>query len=251
VFPQHSPPTTFNLLGITYEEDYPRGIYDMALIAKGWGLPIYITENGVPDGDKAGSYMVRHLGWLERAQTAGDTEALDLTRDAVQNHGDDFYAAASEVIDMDEFLDFWALSVAIGNRDGYPFNLNDYFVYRDPADGRFRYSPWGMDESWDTASPAYWYSVGGDVAEQCLYYDATCGGRYMSAQAEAIDFYETEDLTAFADACFALTETAMMDDTRKNWAGYAWTTGDVLRYRDLLAYRVEMYPVWLRTRMGL
>lgn len=203
------------------------------------------------EGNDSSDFNRQGISHLELVVGPGDTQALDDARDAVQNHGDDFYADANEFIDMDQFLEFWTLSVAIGNRDGYPYNLNDFFVYRDPTEGKFNFSPWGMDETWDTATPAYYGYVGGDIAEQCLYYDDTCPARFFEAASASILTYEGADLPTLAQEMFDLTEQAMADDTHKNWAGYAWTTANVRQYRDTLAYRIEMYPVLLRNRMGI
>ena len=68
--PQLSPLTTFDPLGISAWETYPRGLYEMALEAKRYGVPIYVTENGTPTVDAAGGgidYLVPHLTWLRRA----------------------------------------------------------------------------------------------------------------------------------------------------------------------------------------
>ncbi len=204
------------------------------------------------EGNDSADFTRNGISHFELTTGPGDTEALDEARDQVQNHGDDFYAEVNDVLDMDQFLDFWAFSVAIGNRDGYPYNRNDFYIYHDPADGRFDFTPWGMDESFDTATAAgYWYYVGGSVAQFCLYYDATCPGRYMAAQEEAITFYEGYDMVSLTQAVFDLTEQAMADDPRKNWAGYAMSTSSVLAYRNVLLYRVEMQPQWLRSNMGL
>lgn len=66
-----SPLTTFNLLKLQTYEDYPKGIYEMAMVVKNdLHLPAIVTENGAADPDDDGtapSYMVRHLTWLSRA----------------------------------------------------------------------------------------------------------------------------------------------------------------------------------------
>jgi beta-galactosidase len=70
VFPQLSPLSTFNPLTFQAWEDYPRGIYEMAMAVKGMGLPMFITENGLAlegDGEAGPSFLVRHLTWLSRA----------------------------------------------------------------------------------------------------------------------------------------------------------------------------------------
>ena len=203
------------------------------------------------EGNDSSDFNRRGLSHLELVAGPNDTESLANARDAVQNHGDDYYTDANVYIDMDQFLDFWAMSVSIGNRDGYPYNLNDFFVYHDPAEGKMNFTPWGMDETWDTASPAYWYSLNGDVAQECIDDTVNCLPKFYAAAAEAVAVYETSDLPTLAEDVFELTEQAMADDTRKNWGGYAWTTSDVRAYRDLLAYRIQMYPGWLRARIPI
>ena len=203
------------------------------------------------EGNDSSDFNRQGVGHFELVTGPGDTQAMADARDVVQTHGDDFYADANEFIDVDQFLEFWAFSAAIGNRDGYPYHLNDFFVYHDPTEGKMNFSPWGMDESFDSATPTYWYYVGGDVAEQCMYYDATCPQRFYATMSEALAFYDGSDLPGLTQEVFDLTEKAMADDNRKNWGGYAWTTANVRSYRDLLLYRVQMYPTWLREKMGI
>jgi len=72
-FPTLSPLTTFNPFTFQLWEDYPRGIYEMAMLAKDYGVPSFVTENGTTDPNDDGttpSYLVRHLTWLERARCA-------------------------------------------------------------------------------------------------------------------------------------------------------------------------------------
>jgi beta-glucosidase len=50
-------------------EIYPRGFYDMLMVAGSYGLPIYVTENGIDDADdsKRGKFICEHLQELLRA----------------------------------------------------------------------------------------------------------------------------------------------------------------------------------------
>lgn len=69
-FPDLSPLTNFNPLSVSPWENYPRGIYEMAMVAKDYGVPAIITENGTSDGDSENGgldYLVPHLIWLQRA----------------------------------------------------------------------------------------------------------------------------------------------------------------------------------------
>lgn len=69
--PELSSLSTFNPLSLQTGDEYPKGIYDMAMVAKKeFGLPSMITENGTPieaDDDTAPSFLVRHLTWVSRA----------------------------------------------------------------------------------------------------------------------------------------------------------------------------------------
>ncbi len=67
--PELSPMTDFNLLSIGTMEEYPRGIYEVAMLARSYGIPAVISENGAPNAADPGAprYLVNHLRWLARA----------------------------------------------------------------------------------------------------------------------------------------------------------------------------------------
>jgi len=70
-----SPLSTFDPFSIEPWEDYPRGIYEMAMVVHDvLGLPAIITENGAEDPNDDGtapSYLVRHLAWVHQAIEEG------------------------------------------------------------------------------------------------------------------------------------------------------------------------------------
>jgi beta-glucosidase/6-phospho-beta-glucosidase/beta-galactosidase len=70
LLPELSPLTTFNALTLVPWEDYTRGIYEMAMIVKGFGIPAYITETGTADPDDSGKqskWLVETLTWIHEA----------------------------------------------------------------------------------------------------------------------------------------------------------------------------------------
>ena len=75
ILPDLSPLATFNPLTLQPWEDYPRGLYEMALVVKDeLHLPAYITENGAADPLDDGTEprsLVQHMTWLQRAITEG------------------------------------------------------------------------------------------------------------------------------------------------------------------------------------
>lgn len=217
-----------------------------------WVKHTYEDDGGdLWQGHDSADFSQAGLKHFELAAGTGDLAQLDEARVEVQNHGDDFWADVDDVLDMDNFLDFWTLSVAMGNRGGYPFHLGGFYVYGDPADGRFDFIPDGADASFDTATPQYSHYVVGAVAQFCLYYDDTCPARYLTAQGDAISWYESAGVATTASTLQALTDVAVTDDARKNVEGDTITTAQVQQARDTLNYRIEMYPDWLRTHLGL
>jgi beta-galactosidase len=65
---------TLDFLPESLWEFYPRGIYEMIMLTHGYGLPIYITENGVEDplGDETGpGFLVPHLHEVWKAIEEG------------------------------------------------------------------------------------------------------------------------------------------------------------------------------------
>jgi beta-glucosidase/6-phospho-beta-glucosidase/beta-galactosidase len=73
--PELSPLSTFDPFRLEPWEDYPKGLYEMAMVVRDdLELPAIVTENGAEDPSDDGtgpSYMVRHLTWLSRAIAEG------------------------------------------------------------------------------------------------------------------------------------------------------------------------------------
>ena len=68
--------------------------------------------------------------------------ALDAITDPAQ-----FVAEVDKVIDLDQFLTFAATEIYLGHWDGYAWTRNNFFMYRDPGDLRWRFMPWGIDQT--------------------------------------------------------------------------------------------------------
>jgi beta-glucosidase/6-phospho-beta-glucosidase/beta-galactosidase len=74
IFPQLSPLLTFNPLTLEIDPAYPRGLYEVLLEVKQYGVPILVTETGVADPDDRGGaadWVVATLTWVRRAMQAG------------------------------------------------------------------------------------------------------------------------------------------------------------------------------------
>ena len=80
---------------------------------------------------------------------AGDFSDIQEVIEKLQNSEILNLSGLKEVVDLDQFLNFWATEVLIGHWDGYAGNRNNYFVYREP-DRPFVFIPWGTDQVFKT-----------------------------------------------------------------------------------------------------
>jgi hypothetical protein len=74
-----------------------------------------------------------------------DLVELIATLDTVTDP-EDFVGVAEQVIDLDLYLSMAAADIYLGDWDGYPYSRNNYFMYRRPADMRWVFMPWGIDQ---------------------------------------------------------------------------------------------------------
>jgi spore coat protein H len=88
---------------------------------------------------------------LKTNERKHDRSDLQTVLRALAVTDDELWDALDAVIDMDEFLTFWAMEVLVGHTDGYAANQNNYYLYFAPGDGRFHFIPWGTDSAFTTA----------------------------------------------------------------------------------------------------
>ena len=54
-------------------------------------------------------------------------------------------ARLDPLIDLTQFIDFWAMETLLRHWDGYASNTNNFFIYHDPTSAKFVFIPWGAD----------------------------------------------------------------------------------------------------------
>lgn len=86
-------------------------------------------------------------------KTEPTTAGLDAMRLALQSSDSELLAALEPIIDVDQFINFWAAEVLIAHWDGYANNTNNFYVYNDPTSGQLRFMPWGVDGVLADANP--------------------------------------------------------------------------------------------------
>lgn len=79
------------------------------------------------------------------SKNAADRSDLDRVTAALLATDGELETKLSAVLDLDQFFDFWAMETLLRHWDGYAGNTNNFFLYDDPATGRFTFIPWGAD----------------------------------------------------------------------------------------------------------
>lgn len=93
---------------------------------------------------------------------------------------DQFVAAVSAKIDLDEYLSEWAAESLLRHWDGYAGNTNNFFIYDDPATGKFDFLPWGTDQVMQNGSDNPISVYGRSQLSNRLYRDPTVQPQYLA-----------------------------------------------------------------------
>lgn len=113
---------------------------------------------GAPLGDAwEGQLSDFREGWLATFEPElnddADPAPLEAVVAALAAPDESLIEALDQVIDLDQFMTFWASESLIGHVDGYAGAANNFFVYLDPRDHRLRFVPWGTDRAF-VATPS-------------------------------------------------------------------------------------------------
>jgi hypothetical protein len=109
-----------------------------------------------------------------------------------------------ELVDLDGFMRFWATEKVLEHWDGYANNVNNFFLYRDPATSRFVFSPAGTDQiavpdPFSARTPPVSVYANGMLANR-LYAIPETRQKYAAALREVLDrAFEEKDLLAEID----------------------------------------------------
>jgi spore coat protein CotH len=103
-----------------------------------------ITDFGTHTNDK-----------FEKKTNKSEDDRSDLAQvsNALALDDENLIAALSQLIDIDEFIRFWAVETLIGQWDSATGNANNYYIYNNPDDGLFHYIPWGADAAFTGVNP--------------------------------------------------------------------------------------------------
>jgi hypothetical protein len=122
--------------------------------------------------------------------------------------------ALAQVIDVDQFMRYWALEALVGHWDGYSGNRNNFYVYEEPVSGLLHFMPWGIDGIFNEPIRASdrVALARGELAKR-LYGLPLMRARYLAAISAALDtVWDEEALIAEVDRMESLLLPFVVDD---------------------------------------
>jgi hypothetical protein len=159
--------------------------------------------------------------WLRTFEKKGDVEDDDQTKVDRRSLAEVAGAASpnlpdaevlsrlERLVDLEGFLRFWAVEKVLEHWDGYANNLNNFFLYHDPATSRFVFAPAGTDQITvpdpfsSLRPPVSVYATG--VLANRLYAIPETRRRYAETIREALDrWFDEADLLGEIDRMQAL-----------------------------------------------
>ena len=161
----------------------------MDLVYYGENIASYPTQNG--------QYA---YGKMNNQAEADYSDIVNLCRvvDGTQ------YASAAElaqalegVINVDAFLRYMAVITILDNWDSYPYTGNNYYLFKNPASGRFEWIPW--DLAWGENSQAGLFPTpGAGLVERAPLVDQVFGvesyrSRYLAYIDLLLRYWFTEE----------------------------------------------------------
>lgn len=188
-------------------------VYDEDFLARVYDDP----SGSLYESDRSGDLDRSVDDWDQDAGADESREDVAAFMELAQREGNAvFYGddTTAGVVDMPRFLAFLAGETIVGHFDGH-IGGHNFFIYHEPAEGRWSYLPWGLDQT--LARRVTPYEHEGYLGDKCLH-DRRCLVDYVLASQAALERLRALDLAAEIDAAVALTDAAMRADPRKPYS---------------------------------
>lgn len=137
-----------------------------------------------------------------------DRSDLDAVTTALTRPDAELLGALDPLVDVEQFLGYWAAEVLIGHTDSYSGLANNFFVYDDPVSGKFNFLPWGVDNTFHDGGivNADFSSVAanGLLARRLYLYTPTRDRYIAKLRAHLVGAWKESELLAEVDRMAAL-----------------------------------------------
>ncbi len=160
------------------------------------------------DGEETSFQCDECLNPDDRSDITAVTAVLD------QAPTDANLVALNTVVDLDEWLTELAVEQVTLHWDGYT-TANNYRIFHDPADGRFKIIPWGVDQTWIDEYYDPWGGYG-RVLTFCIA-NPTCLADYNAKLLAVADLTESLQLATVMTGLLETYNADFLADPRVEW----------------------------------
>jgi hypothetical protein len=119
-------------------------------------------------------------------EVVGQSDISELSA-ALALDGDAMRSALEPLVDIDEYMTFWALETLTAHWDGYAGNSNNFFVYDDPDTDKFSFMPWGADQLFGDTPDSITASRSRSLLPNKLLLHDASRADYVAAMTEVLD----------------------------------------------------------------
>lgn len=168
-----------------------------------------------------------YRGTIEQKTDEGTphTAPIDRLVAAAALPDDELIEGLEAVLDLDQFLSFWAMEVITVHWDGYSGNTNNFWFYDDPTSGRVVFIPWGPDATFQVPRllfenrQAPWTVMATGILTRRLYLHPEGQARYLGRLDQLLDeVWDADALQAQIDDWTRLTNPALPGPQRRQHA---------------------------------
>jgi spore coat protein H len=158
-------------------------------------------------GDKIEDYPTQNgqyaYGKMNNEEEADYSDIVELCRviDGTEYPNDQvFMQALEESINVDAFLRYIAVVTILDNWDSYPYTGNNFYLFDNPATGRFEWIPWDLTWGENTQTQLFGRADSGLIGEAPMYDNVFRVKAYQSQYAAYVDlllryWFTTKNIT--------------------------------------------------------
>ncbi len=172
-------------------------------------------------------FFPEYVAKFETKNKHANSEYIQAVVDAldVEEMSDAELATIDQLVDVESFIKFWAMESLVGFWDGYCSNQNNYYLYRDPAIGKFHFIPWGLDSAFTENTPLPPFRIrprsvhGKAILPNMIYRNEKVQADYQSTLMSFLDTHWNEEkLVAEIDRLEAMLQDHVLDEHQKSFA---------------------------------
>lgn len=185
---------------------------------------------------------------FEGKKKNSDFAPLDAIAELLEAEQPDL-AALNEIIDLRAFVRYWAIESLIGFWDGYAQNQNNYFLYRNPANERFYFLPWGLDSAFETRMPIAPFEITykslhhrGRLANRLAANEAARAVYIETLRELLVDHWREDELLAELDRIEALAAPHLHESQRDHARAVDRMRSFIRKRRAVIESELESWP---------